>query len=167
MYKRPILKTLQERLAEPRRFIQVLAGPRQVGKTTIARQAMAKIGDAAIYASADEPVLKGAAWVEQWRQQGRAATADRPDTGRNQKIPDWSAVIKRLWDEDTATGTPIRLVILIVTAAGQAGLTESLAGRFELIPVTHWSWPEMHERSAGTWKPGSLSAVIQGRHTYI
>ena len=151
MYKRPILKTLQERLDEPRRFIQVLAGPRQVGKTTIARQAMAKIGDAAIYASADEPVLKGATWVEQQWQTARLRAATTKSgivliLDEIQKIPDWSAVIKRLWDEDTATGTPIRLVILGSSPLlVRQGLTESLAGRFELIPVTHWSWPEMHE----------------------
>ena len=35
MYERDVLPKLAARLAEPRRFIQVLAGPRQVGKTTV------------------------------------------------------------------------------------------------------------------------------------
>lgn len=151
MYERTMLKTLLERLAEPRRFIQVLAGPRQVGKTTLARQAMAAIGDTAIYASGDEPLLKGPTWIEQQFEIARVRAASTK-TGvvlildEIQKIPDWSAVVKRLWDEDSMAGTQIRLVILGSSPLlVKQGLTESLAGRFELIPVTHWGWPEMHE----------------------
>ncbi|HOA12859.1 MAG TPA: ATP-binding protein [Myxococcota bacterium] len=151
MYERPILKNLLDRLAEPRRFIQVLAGPRQVGKTTLARQAMAAIGDNVIYASADEPILKGATWVEQQWQIARIRAAGA-QTGavlildEIQKIPDWSAVVKRLWDQDSADKTQIRLVLLGSSPLlVRQGLSESLAGRFELIPVTHWSWPEMRD----------------------
>ena len=39
MKKRKTFEVLLKRLQEPRRFIQSLIGPRQVGKTTLARQA--------------------------------------------------------------------------------------------------------------------------------
>ena len=64
MYKRPLYQTLQSRLKEPRRFLQVLAGPRQVGKTTLARQAMEGGRTRSHYASADEPTLQDRAWIE-------------------------------------------------------------------------------------------------------
>jgi len=44
MKKRPIFTYLVERFLEPRRFIQVLLGPRQVGKTTLALQVAKAIG---------------------------------------------------------------------------------------------------------------------------
>ena len=62
MYKRPIHAMLMKRVQEKRRFIQVLSGPRQTGKTTIARQIMDDIEMPAHYASADEPTLKDRSW---------------------------------------------------------------------------------------------------------
>lgn len=153
MYKRPIFQTLFRRLSEPRRFIQVLAGPRQTGKTTLARQVMEEIAGPSHYASADEPVLKDNIWIEQQWEVGR--TLVRSD-GKNrngllildeiQKIPNWSETVKRLWDEDTASKFPMQVVALGSSPLlVQRGLTESLAGRFEIIPVTHWSFTEMNQ----------------------
>jgi len=71
-YKRPLLKTLIRRLSEPRRFMQVLAGPRQTGKTTLALQAMDEVHVPCVYASADEPALKSTSWIEQQRETVRA-----------------------------------------------------------------------------------------------
>ena len=34
MYQRSIVATLSQRMSEPRRFLQILIGPRQTGKTT-------------------------------------------------------------------------------------------------------------------------------------
>lgn len=63
-----------------------------------------------------------------------------------QKIPNWSDMIKFLWDEDTKNKTPLSVVILGSSPwLMQKGLTESLAGRFEVIPITHWSFDEMHD----------------------
>lgn len=173
MYERRVLKTLLERLAEPRRFIQVLSGPRQVGKTTLARQAMAALGDVTIYASADEPVLKSATWIEQqWQIARIRASLMKSEMvlllDEIQKIPDWSAVVKRLWDEDSVAGAPIKLVLLGSSPLlVRQGLSESLAGRFELIPVSHWTWPEMQEAfgwDLDTWitfggYPGTASLI--------
>ena len=141
------------RLAESRRFIQVLSGPRQAGKTTLAQQAMAGIKISNHYATADEPALKDRAWIE---QQWEVARLKTKSGGRKkkallvfdeiQKITGWSETVKRLWDEDTANKLPLQVLVLGSSALlVQRGLAESLAGRFEVIPVTHWSFAEMQK----------------------
>ena len=154
MFKRPICKVLQHRLEEPRRFIQVLTGPRQVGKTTLARQVMEETPIPAHYASADEPTLQGSVWVEQQWEIARLKSKAGGDEGQEallvldevQKIPQWSEQVKRLWDEDTRRGIPLKVILLGSTPLliGR-GLTESLAGRFEAISVTHWLFSEMRD----------------------
>jgi len=70
-YVRPLARVLGRRLAAPRRFIQVVAGPRQVGKTTLVRQVLETSRRAFRYASADEPTLRGRDWLEaQWDGRG-------------------------------------------------------------------------------------------------
>jgi len=157
MYKRPIYKTLLKRLREPRRFIQVLAGPRQVGKTVLARQVTEALNIPSHYASADEPTLRGRTWIEQQWDLARLQITSAK--GKNeallvldevQKVTDWSEVVKRLWDEDSASRRPFKVVLLgSAPLLIQKGLTESLAGRFEVIPATHWSYAEM--RDAFKW----------------
>jgi predicted AAA+ superfamily ATPase len=151
-YRRPVYETILARAHEPRRFIQVLAGPRQVGKTTLARQVMDAVGVPAHFASADDPALRESGWLEtQWeigrlraRNGGRAGGLLVMD--EIQKIPAWSESVKRFWDEDTADGLPLRVMLLgSAPLLVQKGLTESLAGRFELIRVSHWSYPEMRD----------------------
>ncbi|MDH3974211.1 MAG: ATP-binding protein [Deltaproteobacteria bacterium] len=150
MFKRPIFYTLLERLSEARRFIQVLSGPRQTGKTTISRQIMEACGMLSHYASADEPMLKDRIWVE---QQWEAARLKERQKGKVllildevQKIPNWSETVKRLWDEDSARKRSLYVVLLGSSPLlMQRGLTESLAGRFEVLPVTHWSYGEMRD----------------------
>ncbi|NIA13179.1 MAG: AAA family ATPase [Nitrospiraceae bacterium] len=138
----------------PRRFIQVLAGPRQTGKTTLARQLIEAVNMPAHYATADEPTLKGGMWLaQQWesaRVLGQAPGGESNDAllvlDEIQKLPGWSESVKRLWDEDTAAARPLHVVLLGSSPLlVQRGLTESLAGRFEVLPVTHWSLPEMRD----------------------
>ncbi|MBZ0252259.1 MAG: AAA family ATPase, partial [Candidatus Methylomirabilis sp.] len=57
-YERPLVADLARRLREPRRFLQVVAGPRQVGKTTLVAQALAHVGAPHVYESADGPLLE-------------------------------------------------------------------------------------------------------------
>jgi hypothetical protein len=99
-YNRPILSKLVQRLAEPRRFLQVMAGPRQVGKTTLARQLMDSFGTDSSYASADSIAPNDRIWIE---QQWEAARLRCRQTGRwllvldeVQKVPGWSEMVKRL-----------------------------------------------------------------------
>lgn len=151
-YERPILSSLVNRLEESRGVIQVLAGPRQVGKTTMARQAVSKLAVPCHVASADEPNPGDASWIAAQWDAGRLLARDAGSRGallvldEVQKIAGWSESVKRLWDEDSAESSQLRVLILGSSPLlMQQGLTESLAGRFELIRVSHWSWPEMHD----------------------
>lgn len=149
MFIRPQLELLVARLREPRRFIQVLAGPRQTGKTTLARQAMNAYAGPSHYASADLPAAPSTDWIEQqWRlirlQAGAAPALLVLD--EVQKVPRWSEAVKMLWDEDSLAGRPIHVVLLGSSHfLMQQGLSESLAGRFELIRLPHWSYREMQD----------------------
>lgn len=154
MYRRPMLGVLLERIAEPRRFIQVLLGPRQTGKTTIARQFMDATDIPFHYASADEPTLQNQFWIGQQWEVARLLT-NAPDKALKkavlildeiQKVPGWSEVVKRYWDEDTASDRQLHVVLLGSSPwLVQRGLTESLAGRFEMIHVPHWSFVELQD----------------------
>jgi len=149
---RPQAAILARRLEEPRRFIQAVAGPRQVGKTTLVGQVTRASGLPTRYASADGPTLRESAWVE---QQWEAARLEARDAGPDgavlvldeiQKIGGWSERVKRLWDEDTRSGAPLRVILLgSAPLLVQDGLTESLAGRFEVLRILHWSFAEMRE----------------------
>ena len=153
MFLRPISQVLSNRLNEPRRFIQTLIGPRQTGKTTIARQIISKANIPSHYASADEPVLKDREWIEQQWERACFALPSRDGQKQGilvldeiQKVTGWSETVKRLWDEDTAAGLQLHVVILGSSQLlMQEGLSESLAGRFEIIPITHWSFTEMRD----------------------
>ncbi len=150
-YRRPQAAELARRLAEPRRFIQVVAGPRQVGKSTLVHQVEEDLRGAVLYFSADEPTLRGAQWIaQQWEAARLAAGAGRAGAvlvlDEIQKIPGWSETVKRLWDEDTRRRVMVRVVLLGSAPLLIArGLTESLAGRFELLYLPHWSYAEMRE----------------------
>jgi len=152
LYQRPQAAELRRRLAEPRRLIQVVAGPRQVGKTTLVQQVTEGIGPALRYASADEPTLRGAEWIaQQWEaarlaatESGKAAVVLALDEVH--KITGWSETVKRLWDEDTRRKLPLKVVLLGSAPLLIArGMTESLAGRFEMVHLPHWSFAEMRE----------------------
>ena len=151
---RPQMATLAARLNEPRRFIQVVAGPRQAGKSTLVSQATGELADAPVrYVSADEPTLRGPNWID---QQWAIARLEAGDKGavlaldEIQKIPGWSETVKRLWDEDTRAKLPLKVVLLGSAPLLIAqGLTESLAGRFETLYLPHWSFAEM--RAAFGW----------------
>lgn len=151
MIRQTIHDELMKRLQEKRRFMQVLAGPRQVGKTTLARQVMAASKLPAHYASADEPTLRDRIWLEQQWDIARLKATERK-TGallvldEIQKVADWSRTVKLLWDTDTHSGTPLKVLLLGSSPLLiQSGLTESLAGRFEVIVAPHWSFQEMRE----------------------
>ncbi len=153
-FQRPQAAVLTARLNEPRRFIQVVAGPRQVGKSTLVQQATQQLAVPVRYASADEPTLRGMDWITQQWEAARLAIASPQGAvlvlDEIQKIPAWSETVKRLWDEDSRHKRPLKVVVLGSAPLLIAqGLTESLAGRFETIALSHWSLPEM--RAAFGW----------------
>jgi len=149
-FQRDYAVPLAARLREPRRFLQVLAGPRQVGKTTMVQQVLADFEGRSVFVSADEPALRDTAWVAAQWERARLVAKDAGKRGavlvldEVQKIPDWSEAVKRLWDEDTRTRLPLRTVLLgSAPLLVQRGLSESLAGRFEILHLPHWSFAEM------------------------
>jgi uncharacterized protein len=148
-YRRPAAATLASRLTEPRRFIQVVAGPRQVGKTTLVQQVTGDLSVPVRYASADEPTLRGPEWVDQQWETARLEAGEGDGVlvlDEVQKASNWAESVKRLWDEDTRQGRRLRVVLLgSAPLLVQQGLTESLAGRFEMLHLTHWTAAEMRE----------------------
>lgn len=151
-YIRPQAADLSRRLSEPRRFLQVVAGARQVGKTTLVTQVAERSGLPHRFASADEPTLRGPEWIEQQWEAARLLAREAGNGGallvldEVQKVPRWSELVKRLWDEDTRAALPLKVVLLgSAPLLVQKGLTESLAGRFEILLLPHWSYPEMRE----------------------
>jgi uncharacterized protein len=155
MKRSKLFNAICQRITEPRRFIQVLAGPRQTGKTTLARQAMAECAIPARYASADEPTLRDRTWLEQEWDGARLLARDNPAgalliVDEIQKVTNWSDTVKLLWDADTHAGTTLKVMLLGSSPLLiQRGLTESLAGRFEIVVVPHWTFGEM--RGAFGW----------------
>lgn len=151
-FTRPQAAELLRRLSERRRFMHVVTGARQVGKTTLVTQVVERARLPHVFASADEPTLRGSAWIDaQWE----AARLLLRDTGQGgallvldevQKVPHWSEAVKRLWDADTRARRPLKVVLLgSAPLLVQRGLTESLAGRFEIVHLPHWTWAEMQE----------------------
>ena len=155
--RRQALVTFTARLQEPRRFLQVVAGPRQVGKTTLVRQALAALRQSSQGAaiaqhsvSADNPGLAGSSWLTTQWETARALAAQAGACvlvlDEVQKLPGWTEEVKRLWDEDTRTGRDVRTVILGSAPLLIArGLTESMAGRFEMTRLGHWRYNEMRQ----------------------
>jgi len=132
-------------------LIQVIVGPRQVGKTTLALQLKKSWDGPSFYHSADLPSAPDPFWLEERWQECRASL---PAAGREcllildevQKIPRWSEVVKKMADEDRIARRAIRTVLLGSSSLlMQKGLIESLAGRFELHRHFHWSYGECRE----------------------
>jgi hypothetical protein len=146
VYRRAFLTNLAARLLEPPHFVQILIGPRQVGKTFAAQQWVADLGARAIYASADQLIPPTAQWLEaQWslarQQDARLLVVDEV-----QKVSRWSEAVKMLWEQDRLAGRDLHVLLLGSSSLlMQRGLTESLAGRFELTRCGHWTWPECEQ----------------------
>lgn len=152
MIERTELQTLKERILEPRKFIQVVMGPRQVGKTTMVNQLFKQISIPGMFESADAIAAGNSTWIEQIWETGRLKIKIQSHRkflliiDEIQKIPNWSETIKKLWDEDSRNNIPLKVILLGSSRLLlQQGLTESLAGRFETIYMTHWTFHEMEQ----------------------
>lgn len=137
---------LLERLQEPKPLIQLLLGPRQVGKTTAARVIYDQWSGPKLLVTADLPAPPSAAWIEHhWQQVIRQGAGALLIIDEVQKVPGWSEQIKQLFDPERSTG---RIKVLLLGSSSlylQKGMRESLAGRFELVQAPHWSFREYHD----------------------
>jgi predicted AAA+ superfamily ATPase len=153
LYERLHKQILAKRIeSEPRRHLQVIYGPRQVGKTTLVNQLSEKISLPYHYATSDAVFSDQVFWLEQHWNTARAMLVDSEKKesvliiDEIQKIQGWSEIVKKLWDEDSRNKTELKVILLGSSRLLiQKGLTESLAGRFETIFVGHWTYTEMQD----------------------
>lgn len=144
-FERHFVTELENRLTtdnHPR--IQVLVGPRQVGKTTGVRQLLSRSALPSFYANADDLLSTDRTWlIEQWQRALLPGSPALLVIDEIQKIPNWPETIKALWDKG---GHHVRLVVLGSSSLQmQKGLTESLAGGFELTRIYHWTFAELRQ----------------------
>lgn len=149
--KRAEYEVLTSRINELRKFIQVIVGPRQVGKTTMVTQVIENLSIPYKFYSA-EGIFLTENWLESIWQSARQEIMTQQYSemllviDEVQKIPNWSERIKQEWDYDTRMHIPLKVVLLGSSRMMiMSGLTESLAGRFEIIHMTHWTYSEMQE----------------------
>ena len=151
-YERQHLAILKSRMAEPRRRMQIIMGPRQVGKSTLVGQFTDGISIPFDYFSADGVNRKDTSWIPNHWQEARMKMDLHGDKERIlivdeiQKIDNWSEQVKKEWDSDTFHDVNLK-VILLGSSRGllQKGLNESLTGRFETIKMGFWEWAEMRD----------------------
>lgn len=173
-YKRPQFAEVLDRMNEPRKFIQVLAGPRQVGKSTLIDQVLAECQIPHYLYNADGVDENDTDWIRRIWETTRTLMDTRQQTeavlviDEIHKIKRWSEIVKREWDADTRSKRQLKLFILGSSRLMlRKGLTESLAGRFELIRLGHWTLQEMEDAFGWTldnWiyyggYPGSASLI--------
>ena len=151
-YIRKQFHTLKKRILEPRKFIQVLAGPRQIGKSTLVNQLLEKVSIPHTIEVADAVEPRDSDWIHRvWESARTTMMLRRLDEyllviDEVQKIENWSEVVKREWDTDSRNHLNLKVVLLGSSRLLlKKGLTESLAGRFELIRLGHWSLQEMRD----------------------
>lgn len=150
MYERSFVTTLSDRLRESRRFIQVVIGPRQTGKSTGVSQALGKLSAPVVEYAFDRPRDRRSAKLEEIWGQAREMLGSSPEVilslDEIQKVPDWSSTVKFLWDEDTRRGNNIKVVATGSSALTlRGGMAESLKGRFEEIASTQWTLAECRD----------------------
>ena len=152
MYKRHQFSELKSRIAEPRSRIQVISGPRQVGKSTLVKQVLTEISIDHMSISADNVSTENTAWIsEVWNTARQRMKLKQTKEflliiDEVHKVSNWSEAVKKEWDYDTLNDINIKVVLLGSSRLLlKDGLTESLAGRYELIRMPHWSYAEMHK----------------------
>lgn len=152
MYKRSIYHTIIKRLEEHRMFIQVVMGPRQIGKSTVVKQVLDDLGKPYLLYSADTIPSTSPKWISEcWanaRLQMRARQLGEMILviDEVQKLKNWSEYVKKEWDADSLNHINLKVVLLGSSRVLlEKGLAESLMGRYEEIRMSHWSYPEMRE----------------------
>lgn len=152
MYFRIAFNELMGRMREPRRFLQVVTGPRQVGKSTMVMEVLRTLGLPYIYCTADGVPATNAQWISDRWSSARVQMAVGGygemvlAIDEVQKLGNWSEVVKREWDADTFHGLGLKVILLGSSRVMLSrGLSESLFGRFEELRLPHWSYAEMRD----------------------
>lgn len=152
MYQRRHLNILKSRMAEPRRRMQIVMGPRQVGKSTLVGQFTEGISVPFDFFAADGVNRFDSSWIPNKWQQVRMRMDIHSEQehiliiDEVQKIRGWSEQVKKEWDEDSRSNRNLKVILLGSSRLLlQKGLEESLEGRFETIKMGYWDWQEMHE----------------------
>lgn len=152
MYQRRHLNILKSRMAEPRRRMQIVMGPRQVGKSTLVGQFTEGISVPFDFFAADGVNRFDSSWIPNKWQQVRMRMDIHSEQehiliiDEVQKIKGWSEQVKKEWDEDSRNHRNMKVILLgSFRLLLQRGLEESLEGRFETIKMGYWDWQEMHE----------------------
>lgn len=174
MIIRDVFYELQSRMQEPRRFIQVLAGPRQVGKTTLVEQFAAQSVVPVTSLTTEMADTNDKQWISlQWeRVRSQMQVLGQQEhiliIDEIHKINNWSEIIKKEWDADTRNKVNIKLILLGSSRLLlKDGLTESLLGRFELIRVGHWSFAEMQKAFGFTLNQYIYFGGYPGAATFV
>ena len=152
MYKRAEYQLIKKRIEEPRKFIQVVMGARQSGKSTVVKQVLKDLDAPYQLFSADNVPTTNSAWISDCWAAVRSLKESKDWESmilvidEIQKISNWSEVVKKEWDDDTFHDRDIKVLLLGSSRVLlEKGLSESLAGRFEEIRMSHWSYPEMRD----------------------
>jgi predicted AAA+ superfamily ATPase len=152
MFERQHLAILKSRMAEPRRRIQIVMGPRQVGKSTMVGQFVDQAEVPCDFFAADGVSRFDISWIANRWQESRLKMDIHGETERIliideiQKVDNWSEQVKKEWDEDTRAGRNLKVILLGSSRVLlQKGLEESLEGRFETLKMGFWEWPEMRD----------------------
>ncbi len=152
MYQRRHLNILKSRMAEPRRRMQIVMGPRQVGKSTLVGQFTEGTSVPFDFFAADSVNRFDTSWIPNKWQQARMRMDIHSEQehiliiDEVQKIKGWSEQVKKEWDEDSRSHRNLKVILLGSSRLLlQKGLEESLEGRFETIKMGYWDWLEMHE----------------------
>ena len=152
MYKRAEYHKIKSRLEEDRKFIQVVTGARQIGKSTVVKQVLKDIELPYQFFSADNVPASNTAWISNcWAAVRSLKENNAWDCvilviDEIQKIANWSEAVKKEWDDDTFNDCNIKVLLLGSSRVLlEKGLSESLAGRFEEIRMSHWGYKEMKD----------------------
>lgn len=152
MYKRAEYHKIKSRLEEDRKFIQVVTGARQIGKSTVVKQVLKDIELPYQFFSADNVPASNTAWISNCWVAVRSLKENNAwdcvilVIDEIQKIANWSEAVKKEWDDDTFNDCNIKVLLLGSSRVLlEKGLSESLAGRFEEIRMSHWGYKEMKD----------------------
>lgn len=152
MYKRAQYEILAKRMTEKRRFIQVIMGPRQVGKSTLMKQVVKSMDIPYLFYAADAVPVTSFGWISDcWNAARAKMKVEKLSEAilvidEIQKIIGWSEIVKKEWDDDTFNDVPLKVILLGSSRVMlDKGLADSLQGRFKRIILSHWSFAEMRD----------------------